>query len=41
VKSHGGSISCESIVGEGSVFIVRLPLSGGSANNNLEIKNVS
>ena len=30
VESHGGSISCESSVGQGSTFLVRLPLSGGS-----------
>ena len=34
VESHGGSISCESTVGEGSTFLVRLPLSGGSMDNN-------
>ena len=41
VESHGGSISCESIVGEGSTFLVRLPLSGGSMDNDLENKHVS
>jgi len=41
VESHGGSISCESIVGEGATFLVRLPLSSGSIVNNAENKNVS
>jgi len=41
VESHGGSISCESTVGEGSSFLVRLPLSGGSMDNYPEKKIVS
>ena len=41
VESHGGSILCESIVGEGSTFLVRLPLSGGSMDNNPEDEHVS
>jgi len=36
VASHGGSISYESIVGEGATFTVRLPLSGGLIGHNLE-----
>jgi signal transduction histidine kinase len=30
VESHGGSVSCESIVGAGTTFIVQLPLVGTS-----------
>ena len=41
VESHGGSISCESIVGVGSTFLVRLPLAGGSMDHDLENKHVS
>ena len=41
VESHGGCISCESIVGEGATFFVRLPLSSGSMVKNTENKNVS
>ena len=33
VESHGGSISCQSIPGEGSTFIVRLPLAVFKSND--------
>ena len=40
VESHNGSISCDSIVGEGSTFVVRLPLSDSSTDQALENKHV-
>ncbi len=40
IEAHGGTISCESTVGQGSIFSVRLPLSTGSVDISSGESNV-